>query len=321
MAGEAEVVFRTSGTTRGTARRGRHHVPRLDLYRASLLGPFRRALLGDLEEGAAASVPFLSLIPSPAEAPDSSLSFMVASAADQLGATVHWLVDGSGGWREEAVDEAVARLSGDGAAPALLLGTALSFVHLVEAVEGRGGTEGRAEGLGAEAVEGRGAAEGHARGLRRLMRALPDGSRVMETGGLKGVRRDVSRTDLYAGIAGVTRIPGDRIVNEYGMTELLSQLYEPVLTRGPEAKGVHLPAPWLRVRALDPATLRAVPEGEEGILAFFDPANLGSIAHVLTEDVGSVEGGRVRLVGRATGAEPRGCSRAMDDLMSAAPRG
>jgi len=38
---------------------------------------------------------------------------------------------------------------------------------------------------------------------------------------------------------------------------------------------------------------------------------------VLTEDVGSVRRGRVRLAGRVVGAEPRGCSRAMDDLMAA----
>lgn len=318
----AEVVFRTSGTTRGTERRGRHHVPRLELYRASLIGPFRRALLGDVEEGDLASIPFLSLIPSPDDVPDSSLSFMVASAAEQLGATMHWLVDGAGGWRGAAVEEAAARLSGDAGPPALLLGTALSFAHLLEAVQGPAGAAAGSAGAAATGGSARKGATGDpTSALLELLRLLPDGSRAMETGGFKGVRREVSRADLYAGIEEVTRIPAGRIVNEYGMTELLSQLYEPVLTEGPEAKGMHLPAPWLRVRALDPATLRAVREGREGILAFFDPANLGSIAHVLTEDVGRVEGGRVRLLGRATGAEPRGCSRAMDDLMSVAPRG
>jgi hypothetical protein len=112
----------------------------------------------------------------------------------------------------------------------------------------------------------------------------------------------------------------ERIVNEYGMTELLSQLWEPVLTEGGSASGWHVPPPWLRVRALDPATLRPLPDGDDGVLAFFDLANLGSVSHVLTEDIGCVREGRVRLRGRAPGAEPRGCSRAMDELMSAAGR-
>ena len=139
----------------------------------------------------------------------------------------------------------------------------------------------------------------------------------METGGFKGVRREVSRDQLYAAITEHTGVPTSRIVNEYGMTELLSQLWEPVLAEGLDAVGVHVPAPWLRVRALDATTLAPMPEGDDGILCFFDLANLGSVSHILTEDVGSVIEGRVRLRGRAPGAESRGCSRAMDDLMSA----
>jgi hypothetical protein len=103
------------------------------------------------------------------------------------------------------------------------------------------------------------------------------------------------------------------------MTELLSQLYEPVLTEGLAARGAHRAPPWLRVRALDPATLAPLEDGQQGVLAFFDLANLGSVSAVLTQDIGSVEGGRVRLRGRAQGAEERGCSRAMDDLMAAVP--
>ena len=140
----------------------------------------------------------------------------------------------------------------------------------------------------------------------------------METGGFKGARTSVSREELHRRIAEAIGVAADHVVNEYGMTELLSQLYEPVLTEGMASVGWHVPPPWLRVRALDPASLRPLEDGEEGILAFFDLANLGSICHVLTEDVGVVRGGRLRLRGRAPGAEPRGCSRAMDDLMSAA---
>ena len=85
-----------------------------------------------------------------------------------------------------------------------------------------------------------------------------------------------------------------------------------------DAGDSHVFPPWMRVRALDPLTLEELEEGGEGLLAFFDLANAGSVCHVLTEDVGSVGSGRVRLGGRVVGAEPRGCSRAMDDLMAAA---
>ena len=137
----------------------------------------------------------------------------------------------------------------------------------------------------------------------------------METGGFKGRARTVPRADLYDALSKSTGVPAGRIVNEYGMTELLSQLYEPVLAG--EATGCgHVPPPWMKVRALDPDTLEERPEGEPGILQFFDLANAGSVAHVLTEDIGAVRDGRVFLEGRAAGAEPRGCSRAMDDLMA-----
>jgi hypothetical protein len=140
----------------------------------------------------------------------------------------------------------------------------------------------------------------------------------METGGFKGAGREITRVELYGRLGEATGIPPERIVSEYGMTELLSQLYEPVLSEGPGAAGTHVPPPWLKVRALDHVTLEELPAGEEGLLCFFDLANAGSVCHVLTEDVGSVRQGHVRLAGRARGAEPRGCSRAMDELMAAA---
>ena len=285
---EAEAVFRTSGTTRGAAVRGRHFVPRLSLYRAALIEPFRTHLMGTcVDEVGVGLMRFVSLIPPIDQLPDSSLSFMVSAAADELATETDWLVDADGALDLEAL-RAVADESARVGDPILLLGTALSFVHALERLGGG------------------------------ALTSLPEGSRIMETGGFKGVGRAVSRSALYDRIAAATGVPTSRIVNEYGMTELLSQLYEPVLSEGPEAIGTHVLPPWLRVRALDPVSLDPVKEGEDGILAFFDLANVGSISHVLTEDVGSIRERGVRLRGRLAGAEPRGCSRAMDELMSAA---
>jgi hypothetical protein len=277
-----ERTFRTSGTTRGAEACGRHLVPRVSLYRHSLLPPFRAHLLGGRER-----MRFASLVPSPAARPDSSLSFMVGAAADAYATRTHWLV-GSAGALDLTGWSAAARDAERAAEPVLVVGTSLALLHLVERLESEPAPP------------------------------LPSASRIMETGGFKGSGREVERGELHARVEAATGVPSARIVGEYGMTELLSQLYEPVLREGALAHGTYVAPPWLRVRALDPMTLAEVPVGAEGILAFFDLANAGSICHVLTEDVGSVGEGRVRLAGRARGAEPRGCSLAMDELLSAA---
>jgi hypothetical protein len=277
-----EAIFRTSGTTLGEAARGRHLVPRLELYRRSLLPPFRSHVLA-----ARGRIRFVSLIPAPDELPDSSLSFMVGTAAAELASATHWLVDGEGELDLGAL-RAITRRASHAREPVLILGTALALLNALERLEGE------------------------------PLAPLPPGSRIMETGGFKGAGRELTRVDLYSRLGQATGVPPERIVSEYGMTELLSQLYEPVLSEGPGAVGTHVPPPWLKVRALDPVTLEELPAGEEGLLCFLDLANAGSVCHVLTEDVGSVVKGRVRLAGRVSGAEPRGCSLAMDELMSAA---
>jgi len=287
---DPEVVFLTSGTTEGSGRRGRHLVPSAALYRASLLPAFERYMMapvGSEVREPGKRMPFLSLIPHPESLPTSSLSFMVGAAAEFFATETTWVVDGSGVLDEPGL-RAFARDAGEASRPVVALGTALALLHAVERLE------------------------------REPAQPLPEGSRIMETGGFKGVGREVGRDELYDRVEATMGIPRHRIVSEYGMTELLSQLYTPVLSEGAEAAGVHAPPPWLKVRALDPVTLAEVAPGEPGLLAFFDLANAGSVCHVLTEDVGVVVEGRVELRGRVRGAEPRGCSRTMDELMSSA---
>lgn len=291
-----EAVFRTSGTTEGGGRRGEHRVRSLALYRASLLPNARAHLRPELGAGGEGggrdrALRVLVLLPDPEERPDSSLAHMG-------GVLFREWDDGAGGvfvdreWRvrEDAFREAL-EWGAAGGVPVLLLGTAFAFLHWTDRVEEQGGR-----------VD------------------LPEGSRIMETGGFKGRTREVSRGDLYRSMSGAFGVPPGRIVNEYGMTELLSQLYEPVLREGgpedPEARR-HLGPPWLRTRVLDPESLEPVAPGRPGILAHFDLANLHSVSAVLTEDRGvEVEGG-LRVLGRTPGAEPRGCSLAMEEVLRA----
>jgi hypothetical protein len=173
--------------------------------------------------------------------------------------------------------------------PVLLAGTAFAWVHWLDAIERRG-----------------------------LTVRLPTGSRIMETGGFKGRSREVPRPELYALLTGRLGIPADHIVNEYGMTELLSQFYEPVLREGCPGVGArrHVGPSWVRTRILHPETLRELPDGEPGLLAHLDLANLYSVSALLTEDLGVRDRDGFRVLGRAPGAEPRGCSLVMEELLS-----
>ena len=132
----------------------------------------------------------------------------------------------------------------------------------------------------------------------------------METGGFKGRAAEVDRPTLYRRIRDTLGVPESHIVNEYGMTEMLSQAYDGEAGRAPAVQDrVHRFPPWVRTRALEPRDLSPLPSGEPGLLAHFDLANAASVCHILTADMGIVtEDGGVRLLGRAQGAELRGCS-------------
>jgi hypothetical protein len=277
-----QAVFRTSGTSRGPEGRGEHPVPDLGLYRAAALPNFQAHLLPEAEEDDSFRIVVLVLLVRPGEAPDSSLSAMAGFVVERWGERgSDWFVDPELGIRVDAFDEALRNVAAAGR-PVLLLGTAFSWVHWMDA--------------GGAAV------------------SLPPGSRIMETGGFKGRSRVVSRDELYGALEDRLDVPRHRIVNEYGMTELLSQFYEPVLERGAETRWL-TPPPWVRTEVLDPHTLEPVGDGERGLLCHLDLANAGSVLRVLTEDVGVRGAEGFRVLGRAEGSEPRGCSLAMEELL------
>lgn len=127
------------------------------------------------------------------------------------------------------------------------------------------------------------------------------GITVMETGGMKGRRREITRTELHQSLSEAFQI--DRVHSEYGMTELLSQAYA---TGGPR----FTPAPTMRVVATeinDPFCI--VAPGRTGVLNIIDLANLDSCSFIATEDVGKVyQDGQFEVLGRLDAAELRGCN-------------
>jgi len=124
---------------------------------------------------------------------------------------------------------------------------------------------------------------------------------IMETGGMKGRREELTRTELHAVLRKAFQL--SEIHSEYGMTELFSQAYS-------KGNGIFECPPWMKVvcRDLqDPLTL--LPDGKRGALNIIDLANQNSCSFIATEDVGIVhENGTFEILGRMNHAEIRGCN-------------
>lgn len=142
-------------------------------------------------------------------------------------------------------------------------------------------------------------AEGHPSDLSQFT--------IMETGGMKGRRREITREELHRTLA--TAFHVDHIHSEYGMTELLSQAYAP-------RNGIFLPAPTLRATTreiTDPFTTTA--SGKTGALNLIDLANLDTISFIATDDLGRIHAdGAFEVLGRMDASDVRGCNLLVDGL-------
>ena len=135
---------------------------------------------------------------------------------------------------------------------------------------------------------------------------LATGSVVMVTGGFKGRVAAISATELRREL--VRLFPGSKVVEEYGMTELSSQMW----ADGP-GEPLRVP-PWMRVQVVDPWT--GAP-ARRGLLRFIDLANIDTVLAIETRDEGTMlDDGRLILHGRLPGAPARGCSLTVEEAMS-----
>jgi hypothetical protein len=267
-------IFRSSGTLGGEP--SVHHHPYPELYRLAIDLSFPRPSLPK-QTDPDGRVPMLSLIPSRATAPHSSLAFMIEHVLTRFGAADSLVGWGPGGLEGKRVRSFLAARQRD-RRPVLLLTTTLALAELLDFLE-----------------------------KLRLRFRLPPASVLWETGGPKGRAREIQREALVERAWAVLGLPAEFRVEEYGMAELTSQAYTETLLGGPP--GSFRFPPWVRVRALDPITHEPLPPGKTGVLAIFDLANVGSALHVLTEDLGAIsEDGRFALQGRAPDAPLRGCS-------------
>ncbi len=272
-------VFMTSGTTRGDVK-GRHYHPHLRVYDRSMTVNFRQRFMAGQ-----ARVRMGILFPDEQIMPNSSLAHYLALALHEFGTPDSRYYLDSNGLR---VDELVATLrqvqaSGE---PFALLGASYSFVHLMDALRARG-----------------------------LAFQLPAGSRLLDTGGFKGQSREMDMDEFYESLSGTFGVPRGACINMYGMTELSTQFYDDGNAVLPAVKsGPH----WIRSRVLDPLTGQEVAAGARGILAHTDLGNFNSVVTILTEDVGVQRDDGFQLLGRAQGAQAKGCSLAVDEFLKAA---
>lgn len=277
-------VFHSSGTTEHKPSRHFHNAQSLALYEASLWPWFlEKVLAGSTTENS--QIELLVLTPPPAQAANSSLVHMFEKIRQTLRAPAESFLgnfSADGLWALD-FDAALAALTNAARSktqnPKLILGTAFSFVHLLDFLAGK-----------------------------NLRLKLPPGSRVMETGGYKNRSRSLPKSKLHALITDRLGVPARQIVCEYGMSELSSQAYDSPVTRH-----FQFP-PWARAQVVSPETGREVADGETGLLRIFDLANVFSVMAIQTQDLAIRRGGKFELLGRAPAAEPRGCS-----LMTAGP--
>ena len=124
---------------------------------------------------------------------------------------------------------------------------------------------------------------------------------VMETGGMKGKRREILRTELHEVLCAGFGV--SQIHSEYGMTELLSQAYS-------KESGIFQTPPWMKIRVRDtndPLTILG--NGVGGGLNIIDLANVHSCSFIATQDLGkSYPDGRFEVLGRFDHSDIRGCN-------------
>jgi hypothetical protein len=278
----AGSVFVTSGTTQGVERRGHHRVPDPSIYRAAALAHFERCVLPDGERPR-----FLVVAPSLAEQPQSSLCQMIAWLAESFASGPPEFFISGGELRAEVLERRLRECEPTREA-VLLIGVTHAFIRFVDRCRANG-----------------------------VRFRLPYGSRIVDTGGTKGVTRPLSRNGLLRAFWQYFGVPGYYVANEYGMTEMCSQFYDDSIQNhfsGRKRDRAKVAPPWVRTQVVSPRTLEPVPRGERGLLRHFDLANVGSVAALQTEDLGVEIGEGFEVIGRATDAEARGCALLLEQV-------
>lgn len=123
----------------------------------------------------------------------------------------------------------------------------------------------------------------------------------METGGMKGRRKELVREELHTILQNGFGV--SEIHSEYGMTELLSQAYS-------KGNGVFKTPNWMQVLTRDTEdALSILPSEKNGGINIIDLANYNSCSFIATQDLGKVyTNGTFKIIGRFDNSDIRGCN-------------
>jgi hypothetical protein len=131
---------------------------------------------------------------------------------------------------------------------------------------------------------------------------------IMETGGMKGRRREMIRHEVHDILKNAFQLPA--VHSEYGMTELLSQAYS-------TGDGIFQCPPWMKIVVRDEEDPLHVttpsgitqPGGWQGAINIIDLANVHSCSFIATDDAGRLyPDGSFEVIGRLDNSDMRGCS-------------
>lgn len=265
-----QTTFESSGTTR--TQTSRHHVADLDWYNEISLGIFEQTY------GSLTDFHLLALLPSYLERNNSSLVYMVQQFIDKTQSPVS-------GFFLHNVDELLTTLQKLAANPdgrkVILWGVTFALLDLAES-----------EDLKRMSV-------GHLQNLPGMI--------VMETGGMKGRRREMLREEVHEVLTKAFGV--QTIHSEYGMTELLSQSYS-------KGEGIFKTSDTMRILLRDindPRSVFATPQSglRYGGINVIDLANLDSCAFIETQDLGRFANDDVtefEVIGRFDNSDVRGCN-------------
>jgi hypothetical protein len=280
-------LFMTSGTSQGPESRGKIYkdAAALDLHDRAVCAGFERYCLPDRSR-----IRILVLAPPPERVPNLRMAHDCAMFRDRYGADGSDHMVGERGLELERLAEDLERAEAEGE-PVLIVGASFSFVVLFDYLQEQG---------------------------RRFR--LPAGSRTADGGGYKGRSREMTKEGFIATAGDLLGVPPDHVVNLLGITELSSLYFDNVLSdaiAGRHRTRFKPHSPWTRTFAVHPETLAPIPPGEVGLLRHLDLANARLCVALQSEDLGYETEGGFEILGRAAGAELRGCSLAMEQFLDA----
>lgn len=258
---QKETIIFTSSGTTGN-NTSKHYVSDVSIYQKSYLRGFSH-FYGDIENYCV-----LALLPSYSEREGSSLIYMI----DDLIQKSNHLESGYFLNDFDLLINTIKKVSEEGVT-ILLIGVTYALLELVE----------------------------YACGKSINLKDISNSLIVMETGGMKGRRREMIREEVHTILKNNFGLP--KIHSEYGMTELLSQAYS-------LGNGLFECPPWMEIIIRDTEDPFSILENEKtGGVNIIDLANINSCAFIATQDLGKCySNGTFEIIGRFDNSDIRGCN-------------